>query len=195
MAGLLAPRLLQSPPIGDQKSLQLHTMSAMKKTNTKTKSPAPATSATKSTRKKATTETTAKATPAPVSLTSGPAASPVPPQVIKALISTPSIKHALDNGSAPLVKAVAPAKVHTKIIARVDVGFGNTLYIRGDGPGLTWSQGVAMECVGPDQWEITLAESARPVSLKVLVNDQTWCTGPDTVVASGSTTTITPDFA
>ena len=94
-----------------------------------------------------------------------------------------------------MVKAVAPAKVQTRIIARVDVGYGNTLFIRGDGPGLSWSQGIPMECVSGDQWEITLDESNHPVSFKVLVNDMIWCTGQDNVVASGSTVTVTPEFA
>ena len=170
-------------------------MTAMKKNNTKTKSPAPATGSTKSTRKKATTETTGKATPAAVPLSAAPAASPVPPALsVKPSMTAPTIKAVVQPGS-PIVKAVAPAKVHTKIIARADVGFGNTLYIRGEGPGLTWSHGVPMACVASDQWEITLGESAHPISFKVLINDQTWCTGADAVVASGSTTTITPEFA
>jgi len=162
-----------------------------KKTTTKAKSPAPATSTTK-TRKKASSSTAAKATPAPVSLTQGPAATPVSPVVtVKATHSAPTII----EPTRTAVKAVAPAHVQTKIVARVDVGFGNALYLRGDGPGLSWSEGVAMECVAPDQWEFTLGESARPVSFKVLVNDSVWATGADSVVASGSTVTVVPEFA
>jgi len=162
-----------------------------KKTTTKEKSPAPATSTTK-TRKKASKPTVAKATPAPVSLTQGPAATPVSPvAAIKPTHTAPTIV----EPARAAVKAVAPAHVQTKIVVRIDVGFGNVLYIRGDGPGLSWNEGVPMECVAPDQWEHTLGESARPVSFKVLVNDQLWATGADSVVASGSTVTITPEFA
>lgn len=177
-------------------------MTAMKKTTTKTKSPAPATSANKPTRKKAATPSTAKATPAAVPLTEAPAASPVPPALpVKASHAAPTIKSVAESRPAetarpnPVVRAVAPAKVQTRVIARIDVGFGNTLYIRGDGPGLSWNQGVPMECVASDQWEITLGESARPVLFKVLLNDQVWCAGPDNVLASGGTATITPEFA
>jgi hypothetical protein len=116
---------------------------------------------------------------------------------VKASALAPTIKSVIAEPvkvTAP-VKAIAPATVQTKIIARVDVGFGNAVYIRGEGPGLSWSQGIPMENVSNDQWEITLAESAQPISFKVLVNDATWCTGPDSVVASGSTVTITPEFA
>lgn len=149
-------------------------MTAMKKTNTKTKSPAPATSAAKSAKKKSATASATK----PVTAAPPPAA-PAP----------------VAAAPASEVKAVTPAPVQTKIVARIDVGYGNALYIRGEGPGLTWNQGVPMECVANDQWELALGESARPVSFKVLLNDQIWCTGPDAVVASGSTVTLTPEFA
>src|SRR5579872_5239985 len=33
------------------------------------------------------------------------------------------------------------------IEAKIDVGFGNTLYLRGEGPGLSWTQGVPLTCV------------------------------------------------
>src|SRR5690606_12500637 len=45
----------------------------------------------------------------------------------------------------PTPAVVAPAK-DTVIVAKIDVGFGNALYLRGDGPGLSWSKGVPMDC-------------------------------------------------
>lgn len=146
----------------------------MKKNNTKTKSPTPATSTAKPTRKKAAPEAAPKVAAAPE-----PRITPV---------AAPT------NGVHP-VKAVVPAPVQTKIVARGDVGFGNALYVRGDGPGLNWNQGVRMECTASDQWELVLGESSRPVAFKVLLNDTTWCSGPDSVVASGSTATVLPEFA
>lgn len=166
----------------------------MKKNTSKTTSPAPATSAAKPAKKKA--KSTGKATPAAVPLTPAPAASPVSPLApAKPTASVPTIKSVPAAGAPAEPKAVAAAPVQTKIVARIDVGFGNALYVRGDGPGLSWSQGVPMRCVASDEWELALGESARPISFKVLINDATWCSGPDSVVASGSTVTITPDFA
>lgn len=163
----------------------------MKKTNSKTTSPAPATtSAPKPAKKK----TTAKATPAAVPLTAAPAANPVPKSSpAKLSTSVPTIKAVGLASAEP--KAIAASQVQTRIVAKIDIGYGNALYVRGDGAGLNWSQGVPMQCVGSAEWELTLGESSRPISFKVLINDATWCTGPDTVVASGSTTTITPEFA
>lgn len=164
-----------------------------KKMTTKEKSPAPATTTPK-TRKKASKGTVAKATPAAVPLNAGPAATPVPlAPAAKPVHSTPTIVEPVP--AKPAVKAIAPARVQTKIVARADVGFGNALFLRGDGPGLSWNEGAPMECVAADQWEYTLGESSRPVSFKVLVNDRVWASGDDQVVASGSTATITPEFA
>ncbi|HVU35781.1 MAG TPA: hypothetical protein VHE61_20235 [Opitutaceae bacterium] len=143
----------------------------MKKTTTKSsKSPAPAISSNKPAKKKISSASTP---PAPLVAPAAPV--PVAPQV------------------APAVKA-GSVPVQTKIIARIDVGFGNALYVRGDGPSLTWNQGVPMTCVASDQWELVLGESSGAISFKVLLNDTTWCTGADSTVASGATVTVTPEF-
>ena len=164
MAGVLALVLLQSPfDFGVSQTPMNTTMK--KTTNTKTKSPAPATNSAKPAKKK--TTGSAKPTLAPTS-----------PVTIK----TP-------------VAPVVAASVVTKIVANTDVGFGNALYVRGDGPGLSWDLGKPMQCVANNRWELTLGESARPVSFKVLLNDTTGCTGADSVVPSGGTITITPEFA
>jgi hypothetical protein len=96
---------------------------------------------------------------------------------------------------APAAKAVAPKAVVTTIIANFDVGFGKSLYVRGEGPGLSWNQGVLMECVAPDQWKATLAgESVRPILFKVLIDDLAWSAEGDFSVVSGESVTITPVF-
>lgn len=97
-------------------------------------------------------------------------------------------------GTKPAVKPVAPKPVVTTITARVDVGFGNALYIRGEGAGLSWNKGLPMECVGPDLWQIVLEECARAYTFKFLVNDVTWSTGPDYSAACGTSITLTPEF-
>ena len=95
---------------------------------------------------------------------------------------------------APVVKKTAPKAVVTTISAQIDVGFGNSLYLRGDGPGLSWDRGVLMECVGDDRWSVALPESARPIVCKFLVNDQVWSTGEDFIAKSGATTVFAPLF-
>src|SRR5262245_55893122 len=95
---------------------------------------------------------------------------------------------------APVVKAAPTVSLSTKIFAKIDVGFGNTLYIRGEGPGLSWEKGVPLDCVADDQWSISLSETARPIVFKFLVNDLTWSVGDDYLAQPGSTAELTPAF-
>jgi hypothetical protein len=95
---------------------------------------------------------------------------------------------------APAVKAGKPAPVVTVIAAKIDIGFGNALYLRGEGPGLSWDRGVALDCTDDELWTITLPETAQPILFKFLVNDLTWSTGPDFVAQPGSAVTIEPTF-
>jgi hypothetical protein len=147
----------------------------MKKSNTKTKSPAPATSVMKTTKKKAPAASNGVASAAALKVAPVQSGAPVNP--------------------LPALKPVATSKAQTKIVARIDAGFGNALYVRGDGPGLSWNQGAPMKCISNDHWELSLAEAARPISFKILLNDTTWCTGPDNTVESGATATVKPEFA
>jgi hypothetical protein len=104
---------------------------------------------------------------------------------------------------APARKSAAPAKrkpaVHTEppatfISAKIDIGFGNHLYIRGDGPGLSWDHGLAMDCVGTDLWTVSVKNAATLVTFKLLVNDLTWSSGNDFTAEPGQSLTITPAF-
>lgn len=125
--------------------------------------------------------------PAPVTPVVKPAPKVVPAPVA---ITAPVVK------PAPKVpaKKPAPKPTSTKIAGRIDVGFGNTLYIRGTGPGLSWDRGLAMDCVTDDLWSITLSEATAPVAFKLLLNDITWCAGEDFVVAPGESVTVVPSF-
>ncbi|MBS0633089.1 MAG: hypothetical protein JSS11_14355 [Verrucomicrobia bacterium] len=97
--------------------------------------------------------------------------------------------------AAPAAKAVAPKAVVTTIVANFDVGFGRSLHIRGEGPGLSWDKGLLMECTGPDQWQIALpGESARPIVFKFLINDELWSADSDYIVPTGGSITAVPVF-
>ncbi len=157
-------------------------MTAQKKTITKSvKSQAPATKnkAAQPAAKKSTPAAATRAKSAKVA-TAAPAASVAPVR--------------RGAKSAPVVVPVKAKPVVTAIVARVDVGFGNSLYLRGDGVGLSWDQGVMMDCVGDDLWQIWLGESASGFVFKFLVNDQTWSIGPDFTTASGTSVTLSPEF-
>lgn len=189
-------------------------MSAPKKITAKSvKSPAPATKPAPAApvvkKAKATAEAVPAAKPAPaaapapvakppvaaVKPTVAPVAKPAEVPVTKAApapVAKPSPSPA--PASKPAVVAIEKKPAVTTVAARVDVGFGNALFIRGEGAGLSWDRGVAMDCVGADLWQIILPESASVVTFKFLVNDLSWSTGPDYSAVGGSSVTLTPEF-
>jgi hypothetical protein len=133
------------------------------------------------------TITTTPAVPAPVPVKKAsekPAAKVLAP--VKATLPKPV--------AAPAVKAVPASVATTKIVAQIDVGFGNTLYVRGEGAGLSWEKGVPLDCIADDQWSLSLSETSRPVVFKFLINDLTWSLGEDYVVQPGSSVALTPTF-
>ncbi len=95
---------------------------------------------------------------------------------------------------APAVRKPAPRPAFTIVTAQIDVGFGNTLYIRGEGGGLNWETGVAMTCAADDAWVVKLPVGSGPVTFKFLLNDLIWCSGENYVVAPGAKVTVTPMF-
>ncbi|MSU51909.1 MAG: hypothetical protein EXS41_00715 [Opitutaceae bacterium] len=76
----------------------------------------------------------------------------------------------------------------------MDIGFGNHLYVRGEGPGLNWDHGVAMDCIDTGLWIATVKHATSPIAFKLLVNDLSWSTGDDFVVQPGQSVTVTPEF-
>ncbi len=124
----------------------------------------------------------------PVAAKPTPAPAPVVPVAVK------SAAAAVPVAPAPVVRPVASQPVATVIQARINIGFGNVLHIRGEGAGLSWDEGTVMDCVADDLWQVTLPESSRTVVFKFLVNDLTWNTGPDYTVAGGTSVTLTPEF-
>lgn len=146
-------------------------MTAIKKSTTKSKtSPAPA------------TKTAAAAKPAKAAKSAPKKATPV------------TTAQATAGLAALAAKAVSASPTSTVVSARIDVGFGNALYVRGEGPGLSWDRGVLMNCVAGDLWQLTLGAASRPFVLKFLINDATWSTGPDFTLEPGTSATFTPAF-
>ena len=105
----------------------------------------------------------------------------------------PATKKSAKKTAAPAVKKTAAKRPPTVITVHVDIGFGNTLYLRGDGPGLSWDKGVPLDCLADDKWALTI-EHGMPFTFKVLLNDLVWCTGDDYTVAPGASIAITPEF-
>jgi len=106
----------------------------------------------------------------------------------------PKIKQsAATSPAAPAVMA-KPKAAGVTITAKVDVGFGNALFVRGSGAGLSWAKGTPLVCVASDAWRIVLPRADSPFAFKFVLNDATWSTGKDYLAGPGDTVTVTPAF-
>jgi hypothetical protein len=126
-------------------------------------------------------------TPAPAPKTTAPAPAPkstLAPKIIKRESPTPS--------EPALVTKPKGSKV--TITAKVNIGFGNALFIRGDGAGLSWAKGRRLECVTDDTWNIIIPAVETPIEFKLLLNDDVWSADPNFNAAPGDTVTVTPVF-
>lgn len=79
------------------------------------------------------------------------------------------------------------------IEAKIDVGFGNTLFLRGEGLGLSWTKGVPLTCVDGKTW-MWSGEGSEQMKFKLLINDQVWSQGEDVIAAPGQKVQIAPAF-
>lgn len=91
-------------------------------------------------------------------------------------------------------RKVADKKPVTTVIAKLDVGFGNEIYIRGGEAGLSWDSGTLMSNTGTDEWIWKSPSVDRELEFKVLLNDTLWSTGANSVVFPGATVVFEPVF-
>ena len=82
----------------------------------------------------------------------------------------------------------------TSIVAYVDVGFGNTLYIRGEGAGLLWETGLPLKNVSASEWIFDTNKATGLLTFKFLINDQIWAEGDNIVAEAGSKSVSSPRF-
>ncbi|HEY0968773.1 MAG TPA: hypothetical protein VGD88_15385 [Opitutaceae bacterium] len=81
---------------------------------------------------------------------------------------------ALDLGGPPIDRAIS-ADGLTRLLATAYIGIGNKLYIRGDGPGLSWDKGVPLQFVSIGKWRWETADATASFSAKLYKNDQIEC--------------------
>ena len=88
----------------------------------------------------------------------------------------------------------APAEPVTVVEAKINVGLGNQLFIRGQGDGLNWFEGVPLNCVDATTWVWSTRHAKEKVVFKLLLNDQVWAKGEDVVVEAGRKIEVVPFF-
>lgn len=115
-----------------------------------------------------------------------------PAKKAAALKKSPAKKAATPKKAAP--KKVAKKVFETTLTARVDVGFGNSLYVRGEGAGLSWAKGTLLDNVSPYEWTLKTTKAKGEVEFKFLLNDEIWAEGENLNVALGGTSISSPIF-
>lgn len=98
--------------------------------------------------------------------------------------------------ATPVKTAAKPAStaVVTTVVVKYDAGFGNSLFLRGEGAGLSWEKGQAMHNAAADEWIWVKDAVAAPFSVKAVLNDEVWADGPNVTVAPGEKKVIVPVF-
>jgi len=151
--------------------------------------PAPAKAAVPTPVKKAAPKAAAPApaaAPSPKAAAPAPAPVPVPVPIKKPVIPVDPVN---PPAAAPSVAAF------TAVTAQIDVGFGNALFIRGEGPGLNWNKGLALKNAGSSEWTISLPRATRPIVFKFLINDEVWSAGDDYKADPGALVVLQPSFS
>ena len=63
----------------------------------------------------------------------------------------------------------------TRLIVTAYIGIGNRLFIRGEGPGLSWDKGLPLQFVSIGKWRWETNDATGPVHFKLLKNDDQEC--------------------
>ena len=82
----------------------------------------------------------------------------------------------------------------TIVMAQVDVGWGNELFIRGEGANLRWDRGIAMENIEADIWQWCSECLDEDLICKFLINDFTWSAGENIAIRHGQKSVMQPTF-
>jgi hypothetical protein len=111
----------------------------------------------------------------------------------KITAGTPATTAATPAVAAPKLTTAASGAV-TIIDVKLDVGFGNTVFLRGHGGGLTWERGVPLSCVDGKTWRWS-GTVKDPITFKPILNDKIWSAGTNLTVKPGQKLEVKPIFA
>ncbi len=109
------------------------------------------------------------------------------------------------NQSSPVRTCNTPAccndtqsttlKGKTRITIKYDVGFHNTLFIRGQGiNGMSWDRGTPLKNVKADEWVWETDNSFANAEFKVLINDRVYEVGTNHTLKCGANFHYSPRF-
>lgn len=74
-----------------------------------------------------------------------------------------------------VVERVISSDGATRLVVTAYIGIGNRLFIRGEGPGLSWDKGVPLQFVSIGKWRWETNDATGPVKFKLFKNDDLEC--------------------
>ena len=121
------------------------------------------------------------------------------PEVVAPIEAAPIESVQSENGeaaneSADQIESSTSSDGATRLLATAYIGIGNKLFIRGDGPGLSWDKGAPMQFVSIGKWGWSTQDAVGPVRVKLLKNDETAALTGDLTLEPGRHTEITALF-
>ncbi|MDG0963485.1 MAG: hypothetical protein P8O23_00355 [Opitutales bacterium] len=95
-------------------------------------------------------------------------------------------------------KEITPPKTSstgtTSVVANVMIGIGNKPYLRGDGPGLSWDEGVPMNFIEIGKWAWSPSRKNASLTVQLYRNDNDPDQSGKIEVKAGEKIEITPNF-
>ena len=124
---------------------------------------------------------------------SQPSAAADPAETISSETAQADDSEASADSSAK-VESSSSSDGATRLLTTAYIGIGNKLFIRGDGPGLSWDRGVPMQFVSIGKWGWSTQDAAGPVRVKLYKNDETAALTGELVLEPSRHTEITALF-
>ena len=147
----------------------------------------------------------AAATPAPAQATEAPSSEAAPKREPRRKSSGRTVGEAVLPGFAepeivydaePSAHS-APAKTAdgaTRLLVTAYIGIGNKVFVRGEGPGLSWEKGIPMEFISIGKWTWKASDPSVPVKIQLYKNDDLPAQGDPIAIPAGHQIEATPVF-
>lgn len=88
-----------------------------------------------------------------------------------------------------------PGEHEAILMVEAMVGITNKLYLRGDGPFLSWDKGTPLELVGIGKWKWSVTGIKKPLQCAVYRNDEEVAKGSDILLTPGKLLTVRAVFS
>ncbi len=116
-----------------------------------------------------------KPAPAPVAAPQ-PETAPVEPAAPELVLESPPSDESSSLAAQEIPEPAVSADGATRLIVTAYIGIGNRLFIRGEGPGLSWDKGIPLSFVSIGKWRWESNDAVKPVRFRLYKNDDTECT-------------------